>query len=93
VDPPRNYNIIINRTGDDLEIEYAVQTSPHTKTPADVLKLCKEKNINLEALFEGGNSFEASERSEEIDAEDFKPDFLREPAADENQVKSDDVLF
>jgi hypothetical protein len=89
----RNYNITINQTGDGLETEYAVQPSPHTKTPADILKLYKEKNINLEALFGDGNAFEASERSEEIDAEDFKRDFLKKPAADENEVNSDDVPF
>ena len=30
-------------------------------TPPDILKSYKEKNINLEALFDGGNPFEAAD--------------------------------
>ena len=41
-----------------LETEYSVQPSPAQPTSADILQKFKEKPINLEALFTGGNPFE-----------------------------------
>jgi hypothetical protein len=57
---PRNYSITINRKGEALDTEYSVVPSPANPTPADVLQAYKEKPINLEALFTGGNPFEAA---------------------------------
>jgi hypothetical protein len=41
-----------------LETEYSVQPSPAQPTPGDILQKFKEKPINLEALFTGGNPFD-----------------------------------
>jgi hypothetical protein len=38
------------------DAEYSVVPSPQQPTPSDVLQAYKEKPINLEALFSGGNA-------------------------------------
>jgi hypothetical protein len=93
---PRGYNITINRTGEDLKTEYSVQPSPHTEIPAAVLAQYKEKKIDLNALFEGGNPFEATERSAEIDAPEFKPErpgFMKQPNAEPTEEETDEIGF
>ena len=52
------YSITVNRKGEALEIEYSVVPSPAQPTPEAILQAYKEKPINLEALFTGGNPFE-----------------------------------
>jgi hypothetical protein len=44
--------------GEALETEYSVMPSPAKETPADIIQKFKEKPINLEALFTGGNPFQ-----------------------------------
>jgi hypothetical protein len=41
-----------------LETEYSVVPSPAQPAPDAILQAYKEKPINLEALFTGGNPFE-----------------------------------
>lgn len=55
---PLGYSITINRKGENLETEYSVVPSPAQPTPDAILQAYKEKPINLEALFTGGNPFE-----------------------------------
>ena len=55
---PLGYSITVNRKGENLETEYSVVPSPAQPTPAPILEAYKEKPINLEALFTGGNPFE-----------------------------------
>lgn len=86
---PRGYSITINRKGEKLETEYSVMPSPAKATPAEVLAQYKEKNINLEALFEGKNPFEAEERSAELDVKEFRPKVVRE----EGEVDESEVPF
>ena len=56
---PRSYSLTVNRKGEGLETEYFVRPSPPQATPADVLAAFEEANINLEALYDGGNPFQA----------------------------------
>jgi hypothetical protein len=55
------YSITINRKDESLETEYNVVPSPAQPTPADIIQKLKEKPINLEALFTGGNPFDETE--------------------------------
>ena len=50
-----------NRTGEKMETKYNVQPSPAKPVPANILQAYKEKPINLEALFAGGNPFDEAE--------------------------------
>jgi hypothetical protein len=69
---PRDYSITVTREGEKLGTKYEVVASPHKPTPKEVLEEYKKMNINLEALFDGKNPFDASERSEELDSAEFK---------------------
>jgi hypothetical protein len=55
---PLGYSITVNRKGENLETEYSVVPSPAKETPADIIQAYKDKPINLEALFTGGNPFD-----------------------------------
>ncbi len=68
---PRDYNITVNRKGEKLDTEYSVVPSPKTVVPVALMAQYKEKKIDLNALYEGGNPFEASERGEGMDDENF----------------------
>lgn len=70
---PRHYSITINRKGEKLDTEYSVVPSPAKETPPDILKQYQDKKINLNALYEGKNPFEAEERDSNLDATTFEP--------------------
>jgi len=58
---PTGYSITVNRSGSDKEsTTYSVVPSPAQATPAEVLQAYKDKPINLDALFDGGNPFEVA---------------------------------
>jgi len=54
---PKAYDIKISRTGSGIETEYAVNPKPHKAVDAEIVKAYEEKEINLEALYTGGNPF------------------------------------
>jgi hypothetical protein len=58
---PLGYSITVNRKGENLETEYSAVLSPAKETPDDILQKFKEKPMNLEALFTGGNPFEGAD--------------------------------
>lgn len=58
---PTGYSITVGRKGEGLETEYSVVPSPAKETPTDIIKAFKDKNIRLEALFDGSNPFAAPE--------------------------------
>jgi hypothetical protein len=58
---PLGYSITVNRKGEGLETEYSVVPSPAKPTPDKILEAYKEKSINLEALFTGGNPFDGAD--------------------------------
>jgi hypothetical protein len=53
-----------------LETEYSVVPSPAKETPPEIVKAYKEKPINLEALFTGGNPFEEADGPQPTTADD-----------------------
>lgn len=87
---PRNYSLTITRKGEKLETEYSVVPSPAKPTPDDVLKQYQEKAINLDALFEGKNPFEAEERSGDIDASEFRPKVVKDRIAADDMLSPED---
>jgi hypothetical protein len=90
---PRNYSITINRKGEKLETEYSVVPSRAKPTPDDVLKQYQEKPINLDALFDGKNPFEAEERSGDIDASEFRPKVVKDRMEAEEETDGRDLPF
>lgn len=55
---PKNYDIIINKTGSGRETKYSVMPSAKKPMPDNIMDALKEKTINLDALFTGENPFE-----------------------------------
>lgn len=69
---PKEYDIVVTRAGEGMETEYTVTAKPHKEFEhKEVLK--QLKTIDLEALFEGVNPFEANEpvveKNEEVKVE------------------------
>ena len=62
---PENYNLAVTRVGKDFNTKYSVQPEPQDKAEEellkDVRKQYKEMNIDLDALYEGGDPFANSE--------------------------------
>jgi len=57
---PKQYDIIVNRTGVELDTKYNVVPCPHKETPQEALEFSKGMTINLEALYSGGDPFATS---------------------------------
>jgi len=54
---PLGYDITINRTGQKLLTEYTVTPSPHKPLTAEEKSIVARTEIDLNALFKGGNPF------------------------------------
>jgi hypothetical protein len=65
---PKNYDLVVTRTGEGLETEYQVNPKPKKELDKGIIQFYKDLNINLEALFSGGDPFK-SESSELTDKE------------------------
>lgn len=68
---PREYSVTINRKGEGLETEYTMMPSPAKPIPKEIKAKYEEKPINLEALFSGGNPFDATKPTPAVDEEDL----------------------
>lgn len=62
---PTGYDILITQTGQKLETRYTVQPKPAKPVTEEILKAYNEKNINIQALFDGGDPFKSAEEEEE----------------------------
>lgn len=67
---PRGYDLTITRTGEMLETNYIVMPSPPKEISKEVAEADKEKQVNLDALYSGGDPY-ASEEAQEA-KETFK---------------------
>ena len=56
---PFAYNITINKTGEGMETSYTVTPTPPKELSNEAKDKVVEKPLNLEALFDGGDPFEA----------------------------------
>lgn len=62
---PREYDITVNRTGQNLETEYSVVPSPSKPLPQMAVDMYAETPINLDALFTGEDPF-TPEKEEKV---------------------------
>ncbi len=71
---PRDYDIVVVRSGDGMETSYEVMPKPKKTLDAGIKKAYEEMQINLEALFEGKDPFaaaseaQAAQIADEVDA-------------------------
>lgn len=56
--PVNKYDFVITKSGKGMETEYSMTAIPPSTTAPEITKAYKEKPINLNALFSGGNPFE-----------------------------------
>lgn len=56
--PVNKYDFVITKSGKGMETEYSMTAIPPSPTLPEITKAIKEKPINLNALFSGGNPFE-----------------------------------
>lgn len=54
---PQGYDITISRVGSGMETEYSTMPNPHSEIEPAIVEDYKSRNINLEALYDGGNPF------------------------------------
>lgn len=67
---PRQYDLTISKKGQKLDTEYSVQPSPHKPIPQEAEAALKATPVNLAALFDGKDPFEAAEPKDSITEED-----------------------
>lgn len=67
---PKEYDLNITKSGEGLKTVYNTMPEPKEKIDAEILKQFKETQINLEALYDGGNPF-AGEGALSTDDVDF----------------------
>jgi hypothetical protein len=54
---PKNYDITVNKSGEGMETRYAVTVNPPKEFDKDIIAQVEAMNINLEALYDGGDPF------------------------------------
>lgn len=68
---PKNYDLVITRSGEKLDTEYSVQPKPTKKLDEAIEQIYNDTPINLEALFTNGDPF----AEVEVKSEDIPDDF------------------
>lgn len=69
---PKNYDIVVARKGEKYETKYTVMANPPKEVDPKIMADYAGMAINLDALYDGGNPFDASEKiSEELIEEIF----------------------
>jgi hypothetical protein len=69
---PTGYDIVVTKTGEKLETEYSIQPKPAKPLEAEIEAKFKEKYINLEMLYQGGDPFKKPDEIEELEEEGKK---------------------
>lgn len=54
---PKEYDIVITKTGEKLDTEYQVTPKPAKKMDAGIIKAYEDMHIKLEALYDGADPF------------------------------------
>jgi hypothetical protein len=70
---PTEYDIKVTREGDGLETSYQVSPKPHSELSDEVQTAWEAADVNLDALFDGGDPFgaETADESGELAEEDI----------------------
>ena len=66
---PKNYNIVVVKTGEGMDTEYQVTPEPKEKLNSEIIKKYENMEINLDALFEDEDPFAVKE--DKIDLDDI----------------------
>lgn len=66
---PTGYDITVNRVGTGLASEYTCRAEPHSVIEDKIAEAWSKSNINLNALYEGGDPFKRKDPSEATDKE------------------------
>lgn len=69
---PLDYDITINRSGEKLKTEYTVTPSPKKEVEPEILAEYQQAEINIQALYEGGDPFS---KELKLDKTDLGADF------------------
>ena len=69
--PVNRYDFVITKSGRDMSTEYSMTAIPPSTTAPEITKAYKEKPINLNALFSGGNPFEEATVDEAFVSDTF----------------------
>jgi hypothetical protein len=64
---PKEYDILVNRSGEKLETTYSVVPTPKKPLDEGVMQFYKDLHINLEALYDGSDPFESQISDQEMD--------------------------
>lgn len=64
---PKKYDIKVNRTGVGLDTEYETNPKPHKEIDEAILFAYEKKEINLKALYTGGNPFDVVKDNSLVD--------------------------
>lgn len=73
------YDFIVTRTGEGLLTDYDVDVKEPSPVNPKIAEMYKLSNININALFNGENPFEANETEEEVNVEDIPSGYLISP--------------
>lgn len=65
---PKNYDLVVTRSGQSLETEYEVIAKPAKKVDEGITRLFEDMNINLEALYEGKDPFNSEDADEIVNS-------------------------
>ena len=63
---PKEYDIVVTRTGEKLETSYTVTPKPSKPLPQEAQELIEATKINLDALYDGEDPFEIDELDDDV---------------------------
>lgn len=68
---PLEYDLTITKTGEKLKTEYTVTPSPKKPFPPELYAGYMAMNININALYDGGDPFAANKSLSDMDMEEI----------------------
>lgn len=78
---PQGYDITVNKKGKSLETKYTVQPSPHKELTESQKRAIDKTNININALYEGGDPFDGKAPEPQLPV---KPDVIGDNMSQED---------
>ena len=92
---PREYDLKVTRTGDNLETEYSIMAKPKVPVSSEIQKAFESSKINLEKLFSNQDPFNVDEAK----TDDLEHLVYRNPLdptpkhQDDENINPDDIPF
>ena len=87
---PRKYDIAVIRNGEGIDTSYVMTPKPHKKLTTTAVAMVKATTVNLEALYDGGDPFEAAPVV--APAKPAKPAKPAEPVEPEEEEEDEDDM-